>query len=290
MKVSGFTFIRNAIKYDYPVVEAIKSVLPLVDDFYVAVGNSEDDTLGLIAAIDPDKIKIINSIWDDSLREGGRVLALETDKAFAAIPDDTDWAFYIQGDEVIPETSYEPIKKAMLNYLHDSSVDGLLFNYLHFYGSYDYVGDSLSWYPNEIRIIRNNKKIYSYRDAQGFRKNDNEKLRVKSINAWVYHYGWVKEPKAMQKKQEDFNKLWHDDEWVNRNIKSAQEFDYSSKVKKLSRFKGEHPEVMQARIKSKNWHFDMDISYNRLSIKDKIKLALKKYLGLDFSYKNYRLV
>lgn len=290
MKVSGFTFIRNAIKYDYPVVEAIKSVLPLVDDFYVAVGNSEDDTLGLIAAIDPDKIKIINSIWDDSLREGGRVLALETDKAFAAIPDDTDWAFYIQGDEVIPETSYESIKKAMLNYLHDSSVDGLLFNYLHFYGSYDYVGDSLSWYPNEIRIIRNNKKIYSYRDAQGFRKNDNEKLRVKSINAWVYHYGWVKEPKAMQKKQEDFNKLWHDDEWVNRNIKSAQEFDYSSKVKKLSRFKGEHPEVMQARIKSKNWHFDMDISYNRLSIKDKIKLALKKYLGLDFSYKNYRLV
>lgn len=290
MKVSGFTFIRNAIKYDYPVVEAIKSVLPLVDDFYVAVGNSEDDTLGLIAAIDPDKIKIIHSIWDDSLREGGRVLALETDKAFAAIPDDTDWAFYIQGDEVIPETSYEPIKKAMLNYLHDSSVDGLLFNYLHFYGSYDYVGDSLSWYPNEIRIIRNNKKIYSYRDAQGFRKNENEKLRVKSINAWVYHYGWVKEPKAMQKKQEDFNKLWHDDEWVNRNIKSAQEFDYSSKVKKLSRFKGEHPGVMQARIKSKNWHFDMDISYNRLSIKDKIKLALKKYLGLDFSYKNYRLV
>lgn len=290
MKVSGFTFIRNAIKYDYPVVEAIKSVLPLVDDFYVAVGNSEDDTLGLIAAIDPDKIKIINSIWDDSLREGGRVLALETDKAFAAIPDDTDWAFYIQGDEVIPETSYEPIKKAMLNYLHDSAVDGLLFNYLHFYGSYDYVGDSLSWYPNEIRVIRNNKKIYSYRDAQGFRKNDNEKLRVKSINAWVYHYGWVKEPKAMQKKQEDFNKLWHDDEWVNRNIKSAQEFDYSSKVKKLSRFKGEHPGVMQARIKSKNWHFDMDISYNRLSIKDKIKLALKKYLGLDFSYKNYRIV
>ncbi len=290
MKVSGFTFIRNAIKYDYPAVEAIQSVLPLVDDFYVAVGNSEDDTLALIKSINPDKIKIIESVWDDSLREGGRVLAVETDKAFAAIPEDSDWAFYIQGDEVIPEQSYDIIKKAMLNYLHDSLVDGLLFKYLHFYGSYDYVGDSLSWYPNEIRIIRNNKKIYSYRDAQGFRKNDNEKLNVKAIDAWVYHYGWVKEPKAMQKKQEDFNKLWHDDAWVNKNIKSAQEFDYSSKVKKLSRFKGEHPLVMQARIKAKNWQFDMDISYNRLSVKDKFKLALKKYLGLDFSYKNYRIV
>ena len=53
MKVSGFTFIRNAIKYDYPIVEAIQSILPLCDEVVVAVGNSEDDTLALIQNIDP---------------------------------------------------------------------------------------------------------------------------------------------------------------------------------------------------------------------------------------------
>ena len=40
MRVSGFTFIRNAIHYDYPIVEAIHSILPLCDEVVVAVGNS----------------------------------------------------------------------------------------------------------------------------------------------------------------------------------------------------------------------------------------------------------
>ncbi|MCA6415291.1 MAG: glycosyltransferase family 2 protein, partial [Cytophagales bacterium] len=73
MKVAGFTIVRNAVKYDYPIVEAITSVLPLCDEFIVAVGNSEDNTLDLILAINSPKIRIIHTIWDDSLREGGRV-------------------------------------------------------------------------------------------------------------------------------------------------------------------------------------------------------------------------
>src|SRR5687768_16681264 len=109
MKVSGFTFVRNAIKYDYPIVEAIRSILPLCNEIVVAVGKSEDDTLHLIQSIGSDKIKIIQTVWDDSLREGGRVLALETDKAFKAISPDSDWAFYIQGDEVLHEKYHDNV-------------------------------------------------------------------------------------------------------------------------------------------------------------------------------------
>ena len=181
MKVSGFTFVRNAIKYDYPVVEAILSILPICDEVVVAVGNSDDDTLSLIKSIVSDKIKIIETIWDDSLREGGRVLAVETDKAFAAIAKDADWAFYIQGDEIIHEKYHPAIRKAMQENLLNKKIDGLLFNYEHFYGSYDYVGESYRWYRREIRIIRNNPDIFSYRDAQGFRKKPNDKLMVKLI-------------------------------------------------------------------------------------------------------------
>ena len=220
MKVSGFTFIRNAIKYDYPILEAIRSILPLCDEVIVAVGNSEDDTLQLIQSIDP-KVKIIETVWDDSVREGGRTLALETDKAYAAISKDSDWAFYIQGDEVLHEQYYPAIKASMLKYKDKPSIDGLLFNYLHFYGSYDYVGSSISWYPDEIRIIRVRKDIFSYRDAQGFRKQPNEKLNVKRIDAWMYHYGWVKPPEKMQLKQKSFHKIWHDDQWINERISSS---------------------------------------------------------------------
>ncbi|WP_276133011.1 glycosyltransferase family 2 protein [Polluticoccus soli] len=290
MKVTGFSFIRNAIKFDYPIVESIKSILPVCDDFVVAVGNSEDGTLDLIRSIAPDKIRIVETVWDDSLRTGGQVLAEETNKAFRAIGEDTDWCFYIQGDEVVHEKYHPAIIEGMNKWKDHKEVDGLLFKYLHFYGSYDYVGTSSTWYPNEIRIIRNNKDIYSYRDAQGFRKGNNEKLRVKAIDAYMYHYGWVKDPRAMQRKQEQFNKLWHEDEWVEKNVVKANEFDYARNIDALELFKSTHPKVMQERINKINWKFDYDISFNNLSTKEKLKSFAGKYLGLNFSYKNYKLI
>ncbi len=286
MKVTGFTFIRNALVYDYPVLEAIRSILPLCDEFVVAVGKSDDATLELINQIDPVKIRIIETVWDDSLREGGRVLALETDKAYNAISSDTDWAFYIQGDEVIHEKFLEPIKEAMLRWKDHPEVDGLLFDYLHFYGSYDYVGSSGKWYPHEIRIVRKSAGIYSYRDAQGFRKGDNMKLSVKPANACMYHYGWVKDPVAMQRKQESFNKLWHPDNWLEKNVVKADAFDYSG-IDALALFKGSHPAVMLDRIANKNWKFDFDIAFSNLSLKDRFKILLRKYTGIEIGYKNY---
>lgn len=286
MKVTGFSFIKNALIYDYPIVEAIKSILPICDDFVVAVGKSDDKTLDLIQSIDKDKIKIVETVWDDSLREGGRVLAEETNKAFQAIPEDSDWAFYIQGDEVVHEKYLPVIKSAMEKYQKNKEVEGLLFKYLHFYGSYDYIGASPRWYSHEIRVVRNNKSIYSYRDAQGFRIGDNQKLKVKPIDAYVYHYGWVKPPESMQKKQEEFNKLWHDDEWVDKHVAKVEEFDYST-VDFLEQFKGDHPKVMQERLKTKNWKFDHDISINRMSLKNKLKYFLRKYLNINIGYKNY---
>ncbi len=289
MKVTGFSFVKNAIIYDYPVVEAIQSILPICDEFVVAVGESDDSTLDLIRSIDPEKIKIIETVWDESLREGGRVLAVETDKAFKAISKDSDWAFYIQGDEVVHEDYLPVIKSAMEKYADTPEVDGLLFKYKHFYGSYDYVGASASWYANEIRVIKNDPSIYSYRDAQGFRKGDDKKLNVIPIDAYIYHYGWVKAPTAMQKKQENFNKYWHDDHWVEENVVKADEFDYESHVRELELFKGTHPEVMKDRVQRLNWKFSYDISKKKKSTKDKFKSILKS-IGIDTSYRNYKVI
>jgi glycosyltransferase involved in cell wall biosynthesis len=289
MKVSGFTFVRNAIKYDYPIVEAITSILPVCDEIIVAVGNSDDNTLALIRSIPSEKIKIIETVWDDSLREGGKVLAMETDKAFAAIAKDSDWAFYIQGDEVIHEKYLPIIKAAMQQYKDDRRVEGLLFNYNHFYGSYDYVADSRQWYRKEIRVIRNDKNIASYKDAQGFRKN-NEKLNVIPIDAWVYHYGWVKPPAAQQAKQQTFHKLWHSDDWMKQNIPVQNEFDYSG-IDSLALFDGTHPNVMQARINKINWKFSFDPTQKNLSFKQKVLQFIESILGWRIGeYKNYNVI
>ncbi|MFN8115948.1 MAG: glycosyltransferase family 2 protein [Bacteroidia bacterium] len=290
MKVAGFTIIRNAIKFDYPVVEAITSILPICDEFVVAVGNSDDDTLQLIKSINSPKIKIIETVWDDSLRQGGQVLAIETNKAFDAISKDADWCFYIQSDECVHEKHLASIKDAMMKYKDDKQVDGLLFNYVHFYGTYNYVGNSRRWYRKEIRIIKNDKSIRSYKDAQGFRKTDNSKLNVKPISAEIYHYGWVKPPKAQQAKQENFHKMWHDDEWMKKNIAQVEEFDYSQ-IDSLEEFKGTHPQVFQARVKAADWNFKFDSSQIKLSIKDKFLLFIEKTTGWKVGeYKNYRVI
>ncbi|MBI5218154.1 MAG: glycosyltransferase family 2 protein [Bacteroidia bacterium] len=289
MKVTGFSFIRNAVKYDYPVVESITSILPICDDFVVAVGKSDDDTLSLIQKIDPKKIKIIETAWDDTLRTGGVVLAKETDKAFQSVSADSDWAFYIQGDEAVHEQYLDTIYSSMKKWKDDKIVDGLLFKYIHFYGSYDYYGNSSRWYDKEIRVIRNDKKIYSYRDAQGFRKYPDQKLKVKPVDAYIYHYGWVKEPAVMQKKQEYFNRLWHDEKWMEENIAKADEFDYSN-IDALIKFTGTHPDVMLERIKRKNWKFDYDISFNKIPVKEQMKKIIEDNTGLNLRYKNYKIL
>jgi hypothetical protein len=291
MKVSGFSFIKNAVKFQYPIAEALQSILPLCDEVIVAVGNSEDNTKELVASVDTQKIRIIDTVWDENLKEGGRVLASETDKAFHAIGKDADWCIYIQGDEVLHEQYYEEVSQTMHRWRDDKNVDGLLFNYKHFYGSFDYIGTSSHWYRKEIRIIKNNKSIYSYRDAQGFRKDNNEKLSVKQLNAYIYHYGWVREPKVMQAKYNNFGRYWNGDDWSKRIEKTySGDFDYSN-IDALEKFTGTHPKVMQQRINQMNWKFEFDPSYNHLKIKDKFKNLIEKITGArPFDYKNYRMV
>jgi glycosyltransferase involved in cell wall biosynthesis len=291
MFVSGFTFVRNAIKFDYPIVEAITSILPVCDEVIVAVGNSDDDTLGLIKSIDSNKIKIIETVWDDSLREGGKVLAVETNKALAAVSPDADWCFYIQGDEVVHEQYLPAIRQAMQDNLNDLKVEGLLFKYQHFYGSYQYVADAQRWYRQEIRIIRNQATITSYRDAQGFRTIDDKKLNVKWIDAYIYHYGWVKSPEIQKEKMKSSINFWATDEEAASVKKHYEEnFDYAG-IDSLTTFSGTHPAVMQARLERVNWQFDFDIREKKLSFKNRVRAFVEKLTGWRIGeYKNFEVV
>jgi hypothetical protein len=290
MKITGFTIIRNAIKYDYPVVEAITSILPICDEFVVAVGNSEDGTLALIKSINSNKIRIIETIWDDSLRKDGRVLAIETDKALAAISDDTTWAFYIQSDEIVHEKYHQSIKDAMIEYKDNLLIEGLLFKYIHFYGSYEFIADSRKWYRNEIRVIRHTKKVSSYRDAQGFRKNDNAKLHVKAIDAYIFHYGWVKPPKKMTEKVRGLSFFWHTDQELDKRQPANEAFDYSG-IDSLTLFEGTHPKVIHPRIKSMNWAFDFDIQQKNYSLKNRVLMKFEKLTGWRIGeYKNFKRI
>lgn len=290
MKISGFTIIRNAVLNDYPAVESISSILPVVDEMIVLVGDSDDDTEGLIKKINDPKIKIHHSVWDPNLRKGGAVLAVETNKAFQLIDPSSTWAFYVQGDEVVHEKYLPAIKDACLKYKDDSRVEGLLFKYEHFYGTYDYVGDSRRWYNHEVRIIRNDKKISAYRDAQGFRVGK-KKLKVKPVDAYIYHYGWVKSPEQMLRKQKNVSRFWNEntEEWK-KYLVIGDYFDFSE-FDSLKKFTGTHPAVMRERISKKNWNVELDLSRKKFSFQDRLLYNFEKLTGIrPFDFRNYKII
>ncbi len=290
MKVCGFSFLKNAVKFDYPASEAIRSILPVCDHFIVAVGDCDDGTEEMVRSLSP-KIQVIRTVWDESFRDGGRVLALETDKAFQAIPPEYDWAFYIQGDEVVHEKYLPNIRKAMEDNLSATKVEGLLFKYIHFFGSYDFVGQAHSWYRREIRIVRNRKDVFSYRDAQGFRIKPNRKLNVVLIDAYIYHYGWTREPHALQQKVESMVKHYHDDNWIKSVFKKKKKYEYEEGREPIKRFEDTHPTVMKERIARKNWDFKPDLSIKFYSPKDRFKRTMFKLFGwIPGEYRNYKLL
>jgi glycosyltransferase involved in cell wall biosynthesis len=287
MKISGFSFVRNGVKFDYPFLESITSLLPLCDELIIAVGKSDDDTLGRIRSLGSPKIRIIETVWDEKLRTGGRVLAEQTDIALNHTTG--DWAFYLQADEVLHEADRPAIREAMVRYLDDPRVEGLLFDYRHFYGSYDYVGSSRQWYRREIRVVRNGIGARSWGDAQGFRI-DGRKLRVKAIDAAVYHYGWVKPPEVQMAKQRSFHRLWHPDEWIRERLGESTSFDYAE-GSKLEKFTGSHPAAMHDRIRSADWKFEYDPSRVKVTFKGALLEWIESTTGVRIGeYKNYELI
>lgn len=286
MKVSGFTILRNGSKYGYPYIESIKSILPVCDEFIIVVGDSEDDTLQQIESLGEPKIKTVNTVWDERLRTGGKILSQQTDIALSYITG--DWGIYLQADEVIHEKYLTTIQTAMHDNFPKKEVEGLLLKYKHFYGSYDYVANSRNWYRQEIRVIRNGIGVKSWKDAQGFRI-DGRKMFVKAVDAYVYHYGWVKHPKVMQEKIKSFNKLWHDDEWMQKNIPEQSEFDYSA-IDSIENFSETHPEVMKDRISKYNWSF-IPPEDCKQKIKYRLLRNIEEKTGLRIGeYKNYKLI
>jgi glycosyltransferase involved in cell wall biosynthesis len=236
MKISGFTIVRNAVKFNYPVIASIRSILPVCDEFIVNVGDSEDGTLELIRTIDSPKIRIIQNKWDMGI--GSEVLSQQTNLALKECTG--DWAFYLQSDEVIHEADLPLLRSWMRYYLNKKDVDVLRFWWFHFYGSFWRYRIDFGWYQKQDRIIRNDRQIESHGDAFSFRRVDGKPLRARQTYCYLYHYGWVNSNEAMQKR------------WVNSSAMGFMDKDKNNSPEDgygdLDRFPaywGTHPAVMK---------------------------------------------
>lgn len=257
---------KNASKLYYPMKEAVESILPIVDEFVIAIGDCDEDdtTLKEIESIKSDKIRIINTVWDLEKYPRGTENAHQTDIALHECKG--DWCFYLQADEVVHEKYLDTIYKRCEELKNDNSVEGLLFNYRHFFGDYDHFINFHGWYPREIRLVKNHPDIHSYISAQSFRripdfdgknyrqKEDTFKLNVATVDAYIYHYGWVRPPHLMHKKNVSLGKIHQGINKRGKDIikESKGSFDYGN-LYKLSVFKETHPEVMKDFVDKFHW-------------------------------------
>jgi hypothetical protein len=313
MKISGFTMVKNADKLYYPIKQSIESMLPIVDEFIVALGdNDEDDhTLAIIESIDSDKVKIIRTVWDLNKYPNGMENAHQTDIAKNACSG--DWVFYLQADEVINEKDHTTIIKRCEEFLDDDDVEGLLFKYYHFWGDYNHYHTIHGWYKNEIRIVKNKPEIHSWESAQSFRRipefdgvnyrvqAGTHKLKVAQVDAHVYHYGWVRPPHLMQKKKKSLDTI-HKGVAKAEEMYSAREneFDYGP-MDLVPLFQGTHPNAMKNWIADFNWsdklNYSKELKHPNDSklkhIKKKIRLItwLENLIGKEIGgFKNYILL
>ncbi len=314
MMISGFTFMRNTSKLYYPLTESICSVLPIVDEFIIALGKGDEDdsTEAQIKAIGSEKIKIIHTEWDVERYPKGTVYAQQTDVAKNACTG--DWLLYLQSDELIHERFHPILTNVCSQYTEDEKTEGFLFRYKHFWGDYDHYVVSHAWYPTEIRLIRNHPDIHSFGDAQSFRKykmfdgtNYRDKinsspLKVRKVDAEIYHYGWVRPPFMMQQKTVVMDGAYHQAEEVKRrHEKRASDFDYGN-MNDYAVFRETHPAVLKEFMARFNWrdqlHFEKDYKPLRTTLKhERLKYRLltaieQKLLGGRqlFGYRNWEVI
>ncbi len=312
MTISGFTMVRNGAKLYYPIKQAIASILPICDEFVVALGNCDpdDNTLKEIESIGSDKIRIIHTVWDLEKYPRGMEHAHQTDIAREACTG--DWLFYVQSDEVVHEEDLPRIRKRCEELLPDKSVEGILFKYRHFWGDYDHYITSHAWYANEIRIIRNDKDIHSWESAQSFRripdfdgvnyrqKEGTFKLKVARVDAYIFHYGWVRPPQYMQKKRRVFEGIHQGEKRAEEMLsQEGSEFDFGN-MSHLSVYRHTHPAVMDERIRLFNWGDQLRRTTSQSSVArhkhERLKYRVLTFIEQTFlggrqimSFKNYRL-
>ena len=285
MKVSAFTFIKNGQILGYPFIQSIESVLPIVDEFVINVGESEDDTLLLIQSLSSPKIRIIKSHWNDSMQDRGYVYGQQ--KMIAQFNCTGDWAFYIEGDEIYHENELEKIKKSMEMHLNDPNVEALVFDFHHFYGNANSILNSPGWYRSEARIIKNSVRSYAPDGLFWLVLDSNKKgryPRAKHTGANCYHYGWVRSEEEMNLKISKVQKYWDKDPF---------KIDYSQIDQSIIKiFEGTHPKIVKDWLPTDVGLYIADSSFKltQKQKKHRVMIKLENFFGLELSKKHYKLV
>ncbi len=286
--LSGFTLVRNAIKLDFPIVPAIRSVLEVCDEVVVNVGKSDDDTRDLVASVKDPRVRILDTVWDFTKKN--EMIGMETARAMAACKG--EWGIYIQADEVLHEDGARELQQRVRDWNDDPQVEGLLVKYLHFYGGFDTVATNRRWYRREVRCVRLGRDIRPYQGAQGFRVGpDYRKIGARPTDAVMFHYGWARPARAIHEKYEASKVIYP---WSRERSEREQQRGYLEWLPLLKRFTGAHPRAAREWVAERAHDPDRIIGPRALRA-EHLRFYLSDWIerltgARLFEFRNYRVV
>lgn len=294
MKVSGFNFLKNGEQLGYPFVEAIRSILPLCDEFVVAVGKSTDRTKEILEEMNEPKLKIVETEWNENVQKQGFVYGQQ--KMIAQYHCLGDWAFYLEGDEIVHEKDLPIIQQAMEKYKEDEEVEALIFDYVHFYGNTNTISVCPHWIRTGPRLIKTTVRNFA---PDGFfwtvLDKNNKRGRYPKVahsKAKIYHYGQARPMELFTEKIKQVEKYWGKgnlDCW-GKNPEAYHYGDVDSYF--LRPFEGSHPKEMESFYPKAKGLFQANPNYqlNRKDYGYRIRYWYEQKFGKDTSRKHYKLV
>ena len=262
-------------------------MLQVCDEVVVNVGKSDDGTRDVVAGIGDSRLRVIESEWDLSRVD---MLALETQRAMEACRG--SWGMYIQADEVLHEQGARILKEKVAEWNQDARVEGLLVNYLHFYGGFDRVATNRRWYRREVRCVRLAQGIHPFQDAQGFRVGpESRRIRARLTGAQMFHYGWARPARAIREKFEVTKRMYPvATEKLDRELRRGT----LEWIPLLRPFTGDHPAVAKAWIAACAQEGPIGIEPARFRIAD-LRYYFSNWIerltgARPFEFRNYQVV
>lgn len=294
MKVSGFSFLRDGVRLGYPFEESIRSALPVCDEFIVAVGAGDDGTLERLRAMNEPKLRLIPTTWNERCRSHGYVYGQQ--KMIAQFNCTGDWAFYLEGDEVLHEQDIDRLRRALGHYLDDREVEVLAFDYYHFYGDANHLHLSSQAYRKAARIIRNDIRsiapdglywaVIKDKNLWGRRNKRRTRYpRAAALNIPIYHYGNARAERYLEQKAAAGNVYWE---------KAVFTSAYGRiDPQAIGPFEGTHPAVIAGWLESHanpGFELDPDHTLTFRERKHRLLRPLERHFGWDLSKRHFRIV
>ncbi len=253
--LAGFSYIYNAIDFDIPFVESIKSVIDAVDQFVLTECYSKDNTWEVCLQLRdeyPDKIKLLRHKWVTHYSE----ISTLANWTMTHIAENIKYCIQLQSDEVAHEKDLDLLRR-LPNLMHLNNKTAAMWQYHHFIGNPETVFPFC--YSELVRVVKRGENWEVIGDGVQFNKYGNlvPADEVLKTDIEIFHYGKMKDPKKGFKKEVDFQNLFKDIGFPDPKMKEMQErlgeeycdyvylFESNVVDNKIKEFKGTHPKVMQ---------------------------------------------